>query len=578
MDPSKYSMKQRRFARRGALDSERSTWIPRYREVTEYLLPFSGRYFSQDRNRGDRSFNSILDSSATYALDVLGAGMMAGMTSPARPWFRLAVTDNDLMELDSVKQWLSDVEQLMRDIFARGNTYRSLHSMYEELGAFATACNIVDPNFDHVVWHNPLTAGEYMIGVNDYGKVDTVYRESEMTVAQIVQKFGRINPKSGSIDWSNISDGVKQAWDSGKAFDQWRPVLHVIEPRAFADREYGSPLSKHMRYTSCYYEINGDADDKVLEEAGYRDIPIMAPRWHTRGSDVYGHGPSMRALGDIKQLQHEQLRKGQGIDFQTQPPLLLPGQMKGRSVDTLPGGVNYMNGAQGASGARGHNLFDVTLDLQHLVLDIGDVRQRINRAFYADLFLMISQDPRNTPPTAREVAERHEEKLLMLGPVLERLHDEMLGPLIDITFFRMVEAKLLPSPPPEMQGMDLQVQFVSTLAQAQRAVGLASLDRLIATVGAIYQQKQDPAVWDKLDTDQIIDKYADMLAVDPSVIVADDQVAFLRADRQKQQAAMQAAATVPAMAGAASDLANVKTDEPNMATDIMQQLTGYTGV
>ena len=129
-------LRQRKLARWGALKLERSTWDTRWREISEVLLPFSGRFTSTDRNRGDKSFNSILDSTATRANEILSAGLMAGMTSPARPWFRLAVTDEDAMENGNVKKWLNDLTQLMRNIFARSNTYRALHSIYEELGGF----------------------------------------------------------------------------------------------------------------------------------------------------------------------------------------------------------------------------------------------------------------------------------------------------------------------------------------------------------------------------------------------------------------------------------------------------------
>lgn len=574
MDASKYGLRQRKLARHGALKNERTTWINRYQEVSRFLLPFSGRYFAQDRNKGDRSFNSIVDSTATDALDILSAGMMAGMTSPARPWFRLALPDTELMEFAPVKLWLDDVAKLMRDIFAKSNAYRSLHTMYEELGAFASAVTLIDADFDTVIWMSPLTAGEYSFAADAKGRVNSVYREYEMTVAQIVEEFGELNPKSGSIKWDKLSASIKNAWDSGHAYDTWRPILHVVEPRAFSDREYGRRTSRNMPFASCYFELGNDAEDKVLRESGYQDTPFLAPRWHTRGGDVYGHGPSMKALGDVKQLQHEQLRKGTAIDYMSLPPIALPAEMKGSEVDTLPGGVSYLSSM--ANSGRGHNLMNISINLDHLLADIEDVRKRINRAFYADLFLMISNDQRRMPVTAREIAERHEEKLLMLGPVLERLHDEMLSPLIDQTFFRMVEAGILPDAPPEMEGMDLKVEFVSTLAQAQKAVGLGSFDRLIGTVASISQAKQDPSVWDKIDTDQLIDKYSDMLSADPSVIVADDRIAIIRADRAKQQAAMQQAAAVPALAGAARDLAQVPTDEPNVASNILQQVQGYS--
>jgi head-to-tail connecting protein len=564
------SLRQRKLQRHAALKLERSSWDARIQEISDFILPFSSRFSLTDRNRGDKSFNDILDSTGGFALDILSAGMMAGMTSPARPWFRLATPDTDLMEYDPVKLWLAKVAQMMREIFNKSNTYRALHSMYEELGGFCTAATVIDENFDTVIWHHPQTFGEYCLSTDSLGRVNSMYREYQVTVAQLVEQFGNKNRKTGAIDWSNISQAVKSAWDSHKAYDTWVSVLHVIEPRAFEDREYGRSDTKNKPWASCYFEMNC-AENKVLRESGRDDFDVLAPRWHTRGRDIYGHGPGFKALGDVKQLQHEQLRKGQGIDYQTLPPVLLPGELKGRDVDVLPGGVSF-TGLAGAGG-KGHNLMDVRLDLSHLLLDIQDVRQRINRAFYADLFLMISQDQRNRQVTAREVAERHEEKLLMLGPVLERLHDEMLSPLIDSTFAKMVAAGILPPPPEEMQGMELKVELVSTLAQAQRMVGLGSLDRLLGTVGLIAQGSQDMSVWDKVDKDQAVDKIADMLAVDPSIIVSDDKVAIARESRRQQQAAMVAAQAAPIIADTRKTMSETDTEGKNALTD---SLMGYS--
>lgn len=561
--PDEPDKRVRRLSRAKGLRNERATWIPRYREISEFLLPFSGRYFSQDRNRGAKSFNSIYDSTGTRAARILAAGLMAGVTSPARPWFRLATPDPKLDASSAVKQWLADTAQMMRDIFAKSNTYRALHTGYEELGAFGTAAILVDDNFDTVIWQTPLTAGEYSIGANDLGKVDTVAREFEMTVAQLVAKFG----------YKNCSKAVQALWDNKRSYDTWIPVVHLIEPRGMDERNYDSPLATDMPFASSYFEL-GANENKFLRESGYREFPALCPRWNTRGGDIYGNGPGFEALCDIKQLQHEQLRKAQGIDYMTRPPLQMPTALKGLEANTLPGGVVYYD-ATGSSNAI-QTLFDVKLDLEHLRADINDVQARIDKAFYADLFLMLSGDDPTAsrqPITATEVVELKEEKLLMLGPVLERLHDELLSPLIDLTFARMVQTGIVPEPPQEMRGVELSVQFISVLAQAQKAVGLQSFDRILGYVANIAQFK--PEVIDKLDTDELIDQASDMLGVDPKIVVADDKVAYVRAARAKQQQAAAMAQAAPQGAQAVAQLGGVDTTKPNLATDTMKALTGY---
>ena len=552
--------RQKYLRRKTALWNERSSWVSHWREISDYLLPRSGRFFEQDRNRGEKKHNHIYDSTATRALRVLAAGMMSGMTSPARPWFRLAIQDTDMMEFDPVKVWLDDVSKLMREIFSRSNTYRSLHMVYEELGAFGTAATIIRPDFNDVVRHYPLTIGEYALSSSARGEIDTIYREVPMTVAQIVEEFGI----------ENVSKSVKNQYDRNN-LDQWITVMHAIEPRKDKERSYGKRDAKNMPFKSCYFELAGEGD-QMLSESGFNFFPVLAPRWSVAGGDIYGNGPAMEALGDIRQLQHEQLRKAQGIDFQTKPPLQMPVSMKGMEYDTLPGGISWVDPSQPNGAIK--SAFEVNLNLQHLLMDIQDVRDRIKGTFYADLFMMMANDTRSGI-TATEVAERHEEKLLMLGPVLERLHNEMLSPMVENTFTMMLEAGILPPPPKELQGMDLNIEFVSTLAQAQRAIGVGAIDRLLGTVGSIASMKPD--VLDKLNSDQIVDTYADMLGIDPNLIIGDENVAIIRQQRAEAQQRAEQQQQMAMMADTAAKVGGIDTGNPNALTDVMQGLQGYTG-
>lgn len=542
-----------------ALKTERAGMMGEWADLSRVLQPRLGRFFVEDKNRNNMRRNTIRDSTATRAHRICAAGLMSGNTSPARPWFRTGVGDSEMSsKSNAVRVWLSDVDELMRRVFTKSNTYRALHTMYEELGAFGTGASLVVDDFDTVIHHHPMTVGEYAVAVNSRGVVDTIYRHFQMTARTMVQEFGK----------AALSTRLQQRLEDGKGLDDWVTVVHAIEPRA--DRDPSSKLAKDKKFASVYFEHAGEGG-KFLRESGFDAFPALAPRWAVLGGDAYGTSPGMEAYGDIMQLQHEQLRKGQAIDYQTQPPLQVPMALRG-SADLLPGGVNYVDMAGGANAIR--SAFEVQLYLRNLLEDITDVRQRINSSFYADVFAMMLQDDRSGT-TAREIAERHEEKLLMLGPVLERLDNELLAPLIDITFSRIVRAGMLPPPPPEMHGQDLKIEFVSVLAQAQRAVGVASVDRLLDTVGSIAAFKPD--VIDKLDTDSIVDLYGDMLGVDPSLIVADERVAIIRQDRAKQQQQAQAAENAQKMAGAAKDASGIDPSNMQALSDNIRGLTGYGG-
>lgn len=546
--------RQRTLARKSALWSERSSWLTHWREISENQQPRAGRFVVTDRNKGDKRANKILDNTAVFGARTLAAGLMSGVTSPARPWFRLEIRDKDLMESAEVKTWLHDTAELLRAIFASSNTYRALHTIYEELGLFGTAASVVLPDFENVIHHHPLTVGEYALATNHKGEVDTLCREFQMTVGQMVQQFGR----------ENCSNTVQDLFAKGN-YDTWVDVVHMLEPRR--ERDTRKLNGKNKRFASLYLEPGKDQADQYLSESGFDRFPGLTPRWVVTGNDVYGTSPGMECLGDVKQLQHQQLRKGQAIDYQVNPPLTVPTKYKEATKARLPGGVFYVDSTGPGGGVR--SAFEVNLNLQHLGLDIADVRERIRSAYYADLFLMMQGDTRSGI-TATEVAERHEEKLLMLGPVLERLHNELLSPLIDITFDMAEKAGILPAAPPELEGMDLNVEFISVLAQAQRAVATQGIDRLIGTVGGMAQLK--PEVLDKIDFDQVVDDLGNAYGVNPKIILPDNAVAAMREQRAQAAQAAQAAAAMPTVVDAAKTAGDVNVQG---VQDVMNGLMGY---
>lgn len=541
----------RRF---NALWTERSSWDAHVRDIASYNFPRASRFQTSETNRGEKKHNLIYDNTPLWAHRTLAAGMMSGMTSPARPWFRLTLQDKSLLDFMPVKVWLHDVTEKMRTVFAVSNTYNALHQCYEELGAFGTWANFVRPNFERVIHHYPMTFGEYAVSTNDEGVVDTVARKVRMTAGQIAKAFPR----------ERISTAVTNLIDRN-VLDAWVPVMHYVAPREDYDRTKSDNLN--MPFMSCYFE-EGSNEDKTLGESGFKLFPALCPRWVVTGNDVYGRSPGMDCLGDVKQLQLMQQRKLQAIDYQVNPPLQVPSQFKDQADKRLPGGIMYVDGAGASTGIRA--AYEVNLNLQHLLADIEDTRSRVRQAYYADLFLMLANDSR-TGRTATEIAERHEEKLLMLGPVLERLQNELLAPLVNMTFDRLADAGALPPAPRELQGMNLNIEFVSTLAQAQRAVASAGADRLLTTVGQL--SALSPTIVDKIDFDQVVDDYADMYGVNPKLVVSDEVVAQRRAERAEAQAQAAAAAAAPQMVDSMKTASEIDTTN---ISNIADMFSGYT--
>jgi hypothetical protein len=519
------------FERRLAtLKQERSSWMAHWQDLAQYVLPRAGRWLSTSNNRGDRVNDKIYNNTPTFALRTLVSGMMAGITSPARPWFRLAAPDPELMEVAGVRWWLHDVERRMRVAFNRSNAYNALSAVYEELGLFGTAAMVVEADPVDLLRCYPLTAGEYMLGTSGRMNVDTVYRELRLTTGQLSDRFGE----------DNCSSTVSQHLKRGEV-DVWIDVIHAIEPNR--KREYDKADRKNKAWRSVYFEAGNDPD-KLLSDSGYDDFPAMCPRWYVSGTDVYGRSPGMDVLGDVKALMILERRMAQGVDKTTNPPMVGPASLKNAVVNLLPGGVTYVDG-QTRDVFR--PAYQVSLPLGELDTLIQRHEQRIQRGLYADLFLMISQE--EDVRTATEIRVRQEEKLLVLGPMLERLQVELLDPLIDRCFKLMLAAGQIPEPPPELQGADLKVEYISLLAQSQQAIATGAIERFAGYIGNLAAV--NPEVLDKFDMDQSADEYGEALGVPPRIVRSDEAVAELRQGRaQKQQAMEQGQAAMTAAQGA----------------------------
>lgn len=538
------SLKQQLNKQLSQLKAERLSFEPHWRELSDFTRPRSTRFTASEVNRGDRRNSKIIDPAAVMAARTLSSGMMSGITSPARPWFRLATPDRDLMDYGPVKLWLETVEQRMNEVFNRSNLYQSLPLMYEDLGTFATGAMAVVADPQRVIRTVPFPTGSFYIANGADLSVDTAVREFSMTVRQVIAEFGM----------DVVSDTVKSQWNSGQ-YGQWVNVVHAVYPNL--DRQTGKLEAKHKAYKSVYYEANS-TDDKLLRESGYDEFPIMAPRWEVNGEDVYGSScPGMVALGSVKALQLLQRRKAQMIDKITNPPLQAPASIKSQRISTIPGGINYLPMADVNNQIK--PLFQIPANgTNGLLEDIQDTRQIIDHAYFVDLFRMMQTvNTRSMPVEA--VAEMREEKLLMLGPVLQRLDSELLDKLINRTFSVMAENNLLPVPPDEMQGMQLKVEYISVMAQAQKAIGVSSIERFIGFTSGIGQFKPDAL--DKINVDETIDAYAASIGVPPSVVATNEQVAQIREQRAQQQAMAQQMQMAQAAVGGAQALGNTPMDD-----------------
>lgn len=523
----------------GGMRTKRYSWWTHWRELADYILPRRYRWLlsANQMNRGSPINHNIVDSTATLAARVLASGMMAGITNPTRPWFKLKIQgfEDDL----DVGAWLAEVERRLMTVFQESNFYTAMAVMYFDLVVFGTACIIIYEDYDNVIHCFNPCLGEFFFELNDKFIVDTVGREVTMTHQQIAGMFG--------LD--NVSDDVKQSVrkpeEGGNALRE-KLVMHLIEP----NKGHDDLVPKVFPFREIYWE-HGSPRDKLLRVKGFHEWPGMTPRWDVTSNDPYGRSPGMDALGDTKQLQQETRRKAQAIDKMVNPPMIADVQLKNQPASMLPGGWTYVAGlASGREGAK--PLYTVMPPIAEMKDDIREVQGRIKITFHNDLFTGITD--LQTVRTATEIDARREEKLVLLGPVLERIIGEGLGKAIDRTWGIMWRGGLLPPPPAKLGNSPTHIEtdYISMLAIAQRGLATAGIEKLWGFAGNIAAVK--PEILDNLDEDETIDEYADALGVSPKILRSTEKLDQIRKQRAAQQAAAQAAELGTAAAQGAKTL------------------------
>lgn len=540
-----------------SLINEASTWKSAWKDIQKFIAPTRGFFDDTIPNNGRMiDHMTIIDGHASRVLNTLASGMTSGLTSPSRPWFKLGLADKDLQAFDPVKEWLGIAQERMMSVFSKSNLYGSLPVIYAETAAFGTGALMIVRNVRDVIRCLNFTCGEYFLGVGPDGRVDAFGRKIWMTAGQMIKEFGK----------ENVSDTVKTVYTDQKRVDQRARVIHLIEYND--DRVEQNSTFRGKQYRSFYWE-EGTPEDKYLRRGGFNDFPVMAPRWGTTTTfDIYGRSPGWECLGDVKMLQKMQRNSLIALDKVVDPPVQGDANVTDQ-VNLLPGAVNKTSAVSPNAGLRA--IYQIQPDFQAIENKIQRTQEAIGKSFFADLFLMISQADRPNM-TAREIVERHEEKLLALGPVLERLESELLDPLIDRTFNIMLEDGLLPPPPQELQGHELDVEYISMLAQAQKMVGTTAIEQTVAFVGNLAAA--NPQALDKLDVDEAIDAYNEAIGTPPNVIRSKEETDIIRQQKAQEAQAAQAAATMPAMVQGAKVLSETKVGQ-NSALDAV--LAGASG-
>lgn len=552
-------------------------WISNYSDLAKFILPRRSIWLTQSAGglpspnsmtRGLEINQAILDPTATFATRICAGGLMSGLASPSRPWFKIAPAMRGVVIDDAGRQWLDTVEDVVYTVLARSNFYNAFAQECEDIVIYGTAVNIIyEDEKDLIRCYTPCI-GEFYLGAGGTLRVDRFERVFVYTIAQIIDFFG--------ID--NCPEDIQTLWkEKGGALTTERLIAHSIEPNfdVGRDRKVGK-IKGDFTWREVYW-LYGSGTKGPLAMRGFIDCPFTASRWSTQSNDAYGRSPGMDILPDVRQLQVETARKAEGLERGLNPALIASAEMQNKPTSRLPGHITYLAGDIGA-GKGMRSIYDTQFDLDHVSQDIALIQQRIKQGLFVDLFMAISAAPKNEK-TKFEIQARLTEKMQTIGPVIENLLSESLQPKLKRIFGILKRKGMLPPPPQSMHGVPLDIQFVSILALAQKSASTSGIEALMRLVGELGQVH--PEVLDVPDFDETLEEYSQLLGNKQKLLKDKKMIAAVRQARAKQQQQQQQAQMMEQAtksAGNAAGAANTLSQTPvGQGQDALSAILGTGG-
>lgn len=508
------SLMQRVDATVESLHMDRSEWDTVWDDISRNMAPYAARGLNRrkqdEANDGKVKTNAIMDPHAQYARRDAAAGLMSGMTNPATLWFGLSTGDPRLDDSDNIRGWLDLGRRKILSAMASTSFYQGAEHIYDQALTFGTGVATTQEDFDEFLLLRNVPIGQYWIDNGRNGLIDRFYRNVWWTADMVV---------ANAMDPSRLPQSVRNAHDRRDLKSKFE-VVQAIEPNDgdVLLQDTIGPNGQRMPYRSILYlKGNGRDPSSVLGVGFFFEFPVFVARWSVLGEDSWGRGAGHDALPDVKQLQKEAEDWNDAREKLVRPPLRASGSVDPWAVNTDPDGMTFDDNRENGVTP----LYQVNYRPEAGAQGMADLRQRIDQAFYRDKFLLMTLTDKNL--TATEVNARQAEKLAVLAPVAGRLSREFLGPAIRRYWNTLNRMGQLPPPPAELAGFpDLEINFLSPLAQAQRALEGTPLRDYLNVASAVAAI--EPRSVRKTNWDAYLEKYATVNGVDPSIQHSDDTI------------------------------------------------------
>jgi hypothetical protein len=490
------------------IKSDRANWEAHWQECADYCFPQKATITNQ-RSPGTKLKTTIYDSSALEAVPIASAGLHSYMTNPSSRWFSLEMKDPKFNEDTEVREWLKECVNIEFGYLNDSNFNEVMPDFYSDFIVFGNPCLYEERDYEEVINFSIRPVSEIYFLVNERSRIDTIYRYFTFTARQAFQKWG-----------NNAGQKVLDMMEAQRV-EESIPFLHIVLPRE--ERDVKKRDARNMSFSSLYIEPQ---TKKVLSEGGYEEFPFFIPRFYKTSDSEYAYSPASVALADIKMLNQMSKDLLEAAAKTLHPPVILPNDGYLLPFKTTPKAINYKLSTNPEDKVE---VLQIARELNLTLEMLNQRRQSISRIFFVDLFLMLANLP-DKQRTATEIAERVNERMLILGPALGRLMKSLAG-VVERTFAILMRDGRLPPPPEKIQGQQYKVKFISPLAKAQRATEAKSVSDMLMAIRAMAEL--EPAVIDNINLDKASKKFGDIFDT-AEILRGDDEMAAKRQQRAEQ--------------------------------------------
>ena len=508
-----------------SLKSQRNTVQESWDTISDYVTPYRGRFFNDERNESSIEWSrtrKVYDSTAVSAHQNLAAHIHGALTSPSLRWFVMRFRDEELNSNVQAAQWIEDASARVYWELSDSDFSLEVMEVYQDLCGYGTAAITLDkrPGYG---WTGldfaAVPLKEICFEEDAFGGVLRFYRLLQWTPSEIITKFG-----------DDVPEIIKTMEEAGNMEKQ--DILFAIYPTGNKVVEVGKRVSASRRPWEFVYILK-NSSEQLGKKGSYYEMPAFIPRWRKTSSSIWGNSPAHVALGDILSLNDARKMQLKMAERLIDPPLFVDERTIMADLDISAGSLNVVRSVEGIMPFQTGGSIPVS---DHMIQQLQDA---VKDYFFVDQLTF--PRPQGTPMSATEAMIRQEQLAKLIGPTLGRLQNDMLDPIVSRAFRMLARAGQIEPPPDIVLQSDAQfdIEYLGSLSRAQHVDEAASIERWVMQAAQLAEIFPDAL--DVVDPDEMMRYTGRALSVPAGVMRSDEEVEELRDARQEKQRQMEEA-------------------------------------